>query len=696
MKSNLIKFIITFLFVFLYENTSLAATNYAKSEQAEITLFGGEYSGGNAQLALAFKLQKGWHIYWRIAGGTGFPPILEWNDSSNLDKVDFKWPTPLRDRQEIAPGNVLESYVYKEEVTFPIAITSIDASKPLDTSLHISYAICAETCIPGEANLSLSLAPDYKSIENLEKINAALRLVPHENGTNELKIESINKVIDSSGKNIIELTASSDNDFKKDATIFIDGGEHFYFYNPTAKISGKTAIFRADATPLTGRKDFSGITFTTILQNNNKAVEVIISGDAIGIAKEKPSSATTQPSGMTLIFTMIIFAFIGGIILNVMPCVLPILSIKLLGVIKHGGGHRRDVTYSFLLTALGILVSFLAFAIITIWLKEAGNIVGWGLHFQQPYFIIALVVILTLFAANMWGLYEININIPMPHNQKGMIGHFLSGMLATILATPCTAPFLGVAIGFAVSRGAFEIMAIFLFMGLGLAFPYLLFSLFPGLITMLPKPGKWMVTIRKFMGILLAISAIWLIWVLEGQLGRIAAIILLLLCIAKIIKLWAANHFKLLRKIKIPLIIFTIFLSFTIPIRVSNHADHPLHSADDMWEDFHPEHIPGLVKNGKIVFVDITANWCLSCKVNKITVLERNEIKEEFLKLGVVAMQADWTNRNSEIGKYLMEHKRAGIPFNIVYGPGATEGIILSELLSIKDVQDALKKAGGK
>jgi suppressor for copper-sensitivity B len=296
----------------------------------------------------------------------------------------------------------------------------------------------------------------------------------------------------------------------------------------------------------------------------------------------------------------------------------------------------------------------------------------------------------------MWGLYEININIPLLDNRKGFLGHFISGVLATVLATPCTAPFLGVAIGFAVTRGAFEIIIIFFAMGLGLALPYLLLSLFPGLITILPKPGKWMVTIKKTMGVLLAISAVWLIWVLEGQLGRVAAIILLLLCVIKVLKLWAADHFGLIRKIKIPLMVFIIFLSFIIPVKVSNNSDKPLQDAHAMWEDFYPEHIAGLVKNGKIVFVDVTANWCLTCKVNKFAVLERQEIQAEFLRLNVVAMQANWTNRDADIAKYLMENHRAGIPFNIVYGPGAPDGIILSELLTTNDVKEALKKAAGK
>lgn len=668
-----------------------AEQNTVKSEQAEITLLGGSYTESKAALALHIKMQPGWHIYWRTPGDTGFSPTLDWTDSKNIDGAEFLWPAPKRIRQELTPDNFIESYVYDNEVTLPINLIAESPQKPLDIKLHLSYAICAEICIPGQAALSIILQPGYKSETNTHKIEAAMQLIPQANNTAGLKIESIKKNINNGGKQFLEISAINANaDFVKDATIFIEGGNDFAFNNPSTQISRNTAKFIVPITYLTGKKDFSDAMLKVTLVNGINSVELTANSNDIESA---PISDTSY--AVSILFLMLAFGFIGGLILNIMPCVLPILSIKLFGIMKQGGGTKTNVRSSFLFTALGIFLSFITFAIITIWLKSVGEVVGWGLHFQQPYFIITLVIILTLFAANLWGLYEIKLPGFLGRigtKQEGALGHLMSGIFATILATPCTAPFLGVAIGFAVTQGSLEILAIFTAMAIGFAFPYLLFSIFPSIVTKLPKPGEWMLTVKKIMGGLLALSAVWLIWVLSNQLGMMAAIVLFLLCIAKVIKLWAANHFECVEKLKIPLLVFIVILSFTIPIKISNYMP-AIEANQDMWESFKPGHIQQLVGSGKIVFVDVTADWCLTCKVNKLAVLDRDYIKKIFLEKNVVAMKADWTNRNNEISEYLKKYQRAGIPFNIVYGPNAPEGVVLSELLSKKEVLDALDMA---
>jgi suppressor for copper-sensitivity B len=233
-------------------------------------------------------------------------------------------------------------------------------------------------------------------------------------------------------------------------------------------------------------------------------------------------------------------------------------------------------------------------------------------------------------------------------------------------------------------------------MAVGFALPYLVFSLFPLMITRLPKPGAWMVRVKKIMGILLALTAVWLIWVLSNQIGQLAASILLLLSISKIIKLWAASHFSVLRKIKVPLLLFIVMLSFIIPIKLSNNGELAVMKSDSLiWQEFNQKKISEFVNQGNVVFVDVTADWCLTCKLNKFTVLDRDVIKDAFVKMDVVAMRADWTNRDVNIAGYLMNYKRVGIPFNIVYGPAAPEGIVLSEILSRKEVLTAIQNASG-
>jgi suppressor for copper-sensitivity B len=689
------------LLVALFFNASAKSANFiARSDQAEISLLGGSYVDGKAQLGLRVKMQPGWHIYWRYAGDSGFPPVLDWSGSANFSGAEFLWPAPKRLRQELQPDNFLESYTYSDQVTFPIEVKAQDSKKPLDILLNVSYAICAQTCIPGQADLSLNLQNGFQSSANLEIIAFAKKLVPKANGTYGINIESVSKLLYAQGnKQFIEVTASNVKDFSEDATILIEAGDNFLFNNPATQINGKHAKFTVPVTFITDKKDLKGASLTITLINNDESVEITKSADSPGDTNNISLPENKKYSYRTLLL-MIIFAFIGGLILNVMPCVLPIISIKILGIVKHGGGKKSEVTASFLVSALGILVSFLGLALITIWLKSAGEIIGWGFNFQQPYFIITLVIILTILAANLWGLFEIGLpgNLASSGTQpEGMFGHFMSGVLATILATPCTAPFLGTAVGFSITRGAFEILVIFLSMGAGLASPYLLFSMLPGMITKLPKPGAWMVKVKHVMGILLALAAIWLIWVLSNQLGKMAADVLLALCFLQILKFWAAKHVYFIKKIKIPLFVIIMFLEFIIPIRLADKIDTKNPGpGNDIWEEFKPDDIQPLVSNGKIVFVDITADWCLTCKVNKLAVLNSDEIKHALENSDVVAMQGDWTNPDSQIAAYLGKYERLGIPFNIVYGPGAPKGIVLSELLGKKDVIAALNKARGK
>jgi suppressor for copper-sensitivity B len=331
-------------------------------------------------------------------------------------------------------------------------------------------------------------------------------------------------------------------------------------------------------------------------------------------------------------------------------------------------------------------------------MQEIGMNVGWGFQFQQPIFIIALILILTLFAANLFGFFEIAVpqiseKLHKKSAEHSFAGNFLAGVLATILATPCTAPFLGTAVGFALGHGQFEIFVIFTIMGFGMAAPYLLFSIFPQLITKLPKPGAWMLTVKKLMGVLLLIAAIWLLWVLSNQIGHLAAYVLLAIIALKLLKLWAMPRIKFLsnKKARYSVFALIIILAFAIPLRLANN-NHTVTNSDN-WQPFNEARIAQLVESGNIVLVDITADWCLTCKVNKIVVLDDKDIKAELTKYGMVAMRGDWTNKDETIADYMKKYNRVGIPFNIVYGPAAPDGIVLSELLNKRKLLEAIDKA---
>jgi suppressor for copper-sensitivity B len=675
------------LFIILTYFLSVTIANAqtsTKTEQADLSLITGGYNdNGEIILGLHYKLQPGWHIYWRSAGDNGYPPALDWQDSKNISDQKLFWPAPTRNIDKISNNLSTESYLYKDEVLFPITIIPQNATTPVNIKLHANYAICKDICIPADADLSLDITPNFKDAQTAEIINKHLQYVPKENGHYGINIKDVS----SDGKTLqIKITA---NKSFAQAEIFIEGGKDLAFYNPqiSTDSSGLNATFNAPISYLTNKTSLENQDLTITVKNDHDSIEKTINTNEITTTSE----ATHEENSYSL-WLILVFGLLGGLILNVMPCVLPVLSIKLLGVIKHSGSSKSQIASSFTATALGIISSFIALAVLVIALHAAGMNVGWGFHFQEPIFIITLIIILTFFTANLWGFFEIRMpNIGdkayKKSSENSPIGHFLTGVLATALATPCTAPFLGTAVGFALSRGSFEIMSTFISMGIGMALPYLFFSVFPNLVTKLPRPGAWMVTVKKFMGWLLAATAIWLIWILSHQIGNISAAILSALCIFSLIKLSRT------KSLPFPFLVLIIVLSFALPITLSDNSDKAKTVTNDIWQPFNEKDIPTLVASGKTVFVDVTADWCLTCKVNKLLVISDSEVHKALSNSVVIAMQADWTNKDEHIATYMRGYKRVGIPFNIVYGPGAPEGIILSELLNKQIVLDALKKA---
>ncbi|HEV7668798.1 MAG TPA: thioredoxin family protein [Thermoanaerobaculia bacterium] len=398
-------------------------------------------------------------------------------------------------------------------------------------------------------------------------------------------------------------------------------------------------------------------------------------------------------------------AFVGGLILNAMPCVLPILSLKIFGLVQSATGGRREITRGMLATAAGMLVSFWALGLAAIAARSAGAAVGWGVQFQQPGFVAFLAAIVVLFSLNLWGVFE----IPLParlarigggEGREGTAGHFVSGLFATLMATPCSAPFLGSALGFALAQSAGTIVATFTAVGLGMALPYLMVAAVPSLARFLPKPGVWMETLKGTMGFLLAASAVWLFFVLSSQVSPqvLALVQLALLGLALIAWLGSRGRYGQLRPIAtlalVAAVAGTVWLATS-----SGPAGATVRTGDPAqkliaWVPFDRAQAETLAQGGQAVFVDVTADWCFTCKVNERLVLETAEVAGAFKEQGIVAMKADWTNRNDEIGAFLAEHGRYGIPFYVLYRPGAPPHVF-SELLTQEAVLAAVRAARG-
>ncbi|HET7594487.1 MAG TPA: thioredoxin family protein, partial [Stellaceae bacterium] len=411
---------------------------------------------------------------------------------------------------------------------------------------------------------------------------------------------------------------------------------------------------------------------------------------------EATAIATTAPpaAGLGLLLGILPLALLGGFILNFMPCVLPVLSIKILGVIEQGGRSRGTVRLGFLASAAGVIVSFLALAAALVALNAAGVAIGWGVQFQQPLFLIGMVALLTLFACNLWGFFE----VPLPSalaalgsagEGRLLLGNFAAGAFATLLATPCSAPFLGTAIGFALAAGPFEIFAIFLALGIGLAAPYLLVALLPRLALWLPRPGHWMVTLRRALGVVLAATALWLVSVLVTQTGMAAALAAGALIAGAALALLLLRRPAARRAVPAAL----LAAAFLVPLVLS--APPTTLRADAFWRPFDRAQIDRLVSDGQVVFVDVTADWCLTCKLNEQLVIGNPAVSARLSAPGVVAMRADWTRPSAAIATYLRGFGRYGIPFNAVYGPAAPQGVALSEILTPDQVLAALGGAAG-
>ncbi|MBV8534986.1 MAG: thioredoxin family protein, partial [Alphaproteobacteria bacterium] len=367
---------------------------------------------------------------------------------------------------------------------------------------------------------------------------------------------------------------------------------------------------------------------------------------------------------------------------------------------------------NFLASAAGILTAFVVLALTLTGLKAAGMSIGWGIQFQQPAFLAAMALILALFTANLWGWFEFRMpgrvadaalaasgSATAPEDESAL-GAFLSGAFATVLATPCSAPFVGTAVGFALARGPLDILAIFVALGVGLALPYLAVAAFPGLAHRLPHPGRWMLHLRVLLGWALLATMLWLLSVLSAQIGWPGGAALAAILLAVLAVLWASRQAgEDKRRLTWAVLAGLAVLAFVVPARLAGVGGPSRDTvrSEDHWQPFDLAAIDSLVRGGHVVFVDVTADWCITCQVNKAAMVARGDVAARLADGSVVPMLADWTRPNAAIAQYLASFGRYGIPFNVVYGPAAPAGIPLPEILTSDAVLDAFAKArGGK
>jgi suppressor for copper-sensitivity B len=649
-----------------------AASPWFETEQGRVRLVAGGEGEAGLLLGLQFDLAPGWKIYWRAPGDAGYPPSLDWQGSENLAGATVEWPAPKR-----FSLFGIDTVGYDEAVLLPILARPGQAGRPVRLHAALGYLTCKEICVPYEAALALDL-PDPSAATGFRAAIAAARAaVPRPGG---LPLERL--ALRPGDPARLELGFAAPP--PAGADVFVEGPAGIGFGRPSA--SGNALLV-----PVAGPADQ-----VAALAGQSLTVTVVAPGQSSEnrlLVEAGPPASSVPGGSLAGLASIIGLAVLGGLILNVMPCVLPVLSIKLLAVAAHGGRARRAIRAGFLATAAGVIFSFALLAAAMVALKSAGLAVGWGVQFQQPLFLVAMVVLVSLFACNLWGAFEIALpgwagGVAGATERPGLAGEFLTGALATLLATPCSAPFLGTAVGFALAGGAAEIWIVFLALGVGLALPYLVVAAVPGLAGRLPRPGRWMVTFRRALGLVLALTALWLLSVLAVQIGTAPAVLVGITMVALAAVLAALRRSRLRPAAALAAIAAAASVALLAPPPSGTRAE------EGLWRPFDRAAVAEAVRAGKVVLVDVTAEWCLTCQVNEKLVLGGAPVRSLLGRPEVVAMRADWTRPDPAIAEYLRSFGRYGIPFNAVYGPEQPGGQPLSEILTEGEVVSALRRAG--
>ena len=628
-------------------NTGHAEVSLVKNTQIS--------SNGIVHIGIKMDMQEGWHTYWLNPGDSGGAIDIEWILSDESNVSDVIYPTPHR-----IPYPPLMTFGYEDQVIFPVDLIAKDLNKDIDITANINFLICADVCIPESAVIKTTLNTIAEDV-NLSKWRDQVPSILLPN------ISSVNE-------NYLELRFSYNK--KIDDIYFFPIEENMFIYNPTQDLIREENNWLLKVPLLKGiTKNISGV---LVINDESYIVKTDLNKNLL------PQNLSNF--GSITIWQALIFAFIGGLILNIMPCVFPIISLKALSFVSMGGGSSNKVRLHALNFCFGVITSFVAIALAIVFLQKTGSMVGWGFQLQSPP-VVALLAIL-MFIIGLVLLMDINIGTSMTRlgavgaNNTTYLSSFMTGVLAVIVASPCTAPFMGAAIGYALIQPSSITVPIFLSLGIGFSLPYLILATFPQLITKIPKPGEWMNTLKEFFAFPMFATALWLLWVFSIQ-TSIEILISLLICILIIsILFWFAGKVKS-KNIHITtflfgLIIVLIELNF---INKENAAKAEI--ANDIvsvgW-DVNTE--DKLKKIDQAYLINFTAAWCITCQANDKLALSRPVVKRYLAENNIKYIVADWTNRDDNILKVLKEYGRTGVPLYLYWKPGLEETVILPAILT--------------
>ncbi len=715
--------IFAFLFLLAAGLPALAVSSSADAPHVHVQLMvlqQGLDRGDTADAGFYFKLEPGWHIYWKNAGDAGEPPRIQWTLPEGITAGDLQFPAPKR-----LPLGPLMDFGYENEVLFPLTLDVAKTAKAGPAVLHakVSWLVCRATCIPGKAEVEVSREVYGQPVKSVPAASDAAIFMRFRSELPK-PLPAGYKVAFESSKDGFRLAVATGRE-ETEAVFFPE--DQGILDNPAPQLLTpatkglvldlkKDAGLAANPAQLKGVLVFSGgRAFELTALPGTAAVGTLLPGEAremgaaaaAGTTEAAIPAPVAPPQGASLALIRITgLAFVGGLLLNLMPCVFPVLFLKGLALVRSGNHERRTLRAHGFVYAAGIVVSFWVLVGVLLALRAAGAGLGWGFQFQSPVFLALMAGLLFFLGLSLAGQFEIGLTLTGAGGsllvtkegaaKQGFTGSFFTGVLAVVVATPCTAPFMGVAIGYALAQPAAVTFAVFTALALGLAAPYVALTLQPAWTRWLPKPGAWMDVLKQAISVPIFATVIWLAWVVAQAYGAsfLAALLVsfLLLAIAGwFLGRWPAERWAAL--VAAVIVMGGVVICALAPGKLAEAAgSSAAMQTHGQWEPWSPEAVSRYQAEGRPVFVDFTASWCLSCQVNERVVLGQPEVQKAFADAHVALLRADWTRHDEAITQTLTALGRDGVPTYLLYAPGASQPRILPEVLTQGIVVDALGK----
>lgn len=747
------------------QDSPLPGNRYVKARIASDRLNiqpSGDEAEPAATLAIVLEVEPGWHVYWKNSGDSGSPPEVKWTLPEGWSTSDLIWPAPKRIRER---GDII-TFGYNSNVTlasklFTPAVIP-DHTEEIEVSARVRWLVCEEICVPGEAELSqtfqygtdVPLGPS----DDISRIGRTLAEAPMsvvEAASKFPKLASLS--IDTLSPEVAARNETLRLGLKLQGINKADAAtaeylQFFPFSNPYLQFGDPKLKMEADGSPvivcdirvLSGAPEeeyeVGGLLLLAPkLSGSDNPVSILwtsrvqVKGDSPGSqpsassedglvalsyrtyqSKERPELEASDPPAVvefswSAFGAAIFFGFIAGVILNLMPCVLPIISIKVMGFINMGGIEQSEARRTVYAFSAGIIFSFLSLAAIVVSLRDVGMRVGWGFQFQHPAVVFLMFIVVFVLSLVFFDVYTFKIpylnsaNRAVTKMQPSMLSHFLEGILVTALSTPCTAPFLGTALAFAFVQPAVYTFAVFLSIGLGLALPYALLATNPALLRVLPKPGPWEYRLKEFLGFLLLGTAIWLLFVLDsltqdGTVWAVAAAVFIFFCLwlTKNAVEFIANS-KLRAVFNVFLAIAFVWVLASLWPKVTQRSESPSEVSQSekiSWESYSPSLVNSALDSGQTVFIDFTADWCVTCKANEKLVIETDAVADFIREHNILPVKADWTSGDDEISEALYSYGAQGVPLYVIIAPDRrSEPLLLPTLLTQSILLDGLKSS---